>query len=307
LSRRVYANLFELIHRVIKGIFNKKRDARKPASMLVSVIASLVIHGIALWAVLHQTALDMQPIGDETGNRIAVSILPPAPVAPPAPPLQARAPSLAQATPIVPKEKTTPAPASKKQDRKPAPPERKTAVTNATPSLSKTERSMPPPEQDFSAHLDAARKRRQQAEGVNAPESASAKEAAENDNSVAMANIEFSMNRARGKDNVGGLFQVRRVGYRDAELVFHGWSERSRRNSTRLITVEQGSYADIQTAMIKKVIDIIREEKKEDFVWESRHLGKPSTLSARRQDSKELEQFLMREFFPGHMPALPLG
>jgi hypothetical protein len=296
---------------VTQGIFHNKRAAGKPASMLIGVAASLLIHGIALWAVLHQAALDMQPIGDRVENRIAVSILPPAPVAPPAPPPQARAPSLAQAAPAVPRKKSTPAPTLKKQNRKPAPDESKTAAANTTPPLARAERSMPPPEQDFSAHLEAARKRRQQADGLNAPETAETaptNEAAENDNSVAMANIEFSMNRARGnKDNVGGVFQIRRVGYRDAEFMFYGWSERSRRNSTRLITVEQGSYADIQTAMIKKVIDIIREEKKGDFLWQSHRLGKPITLSARPQDNRELEQFLMREFFPGHTPAAPLG
>lgn len=139
-------------------------------------------------------------------------------------------------------------------------------------------------------------------------DAASANAAQENDNSIAMANIEFSMNRAKGsKDNVGGVFQIKRVEYRDAEFMFYGWSERSRRNSTRLITVEQGSYADIQTAMVKKVIDIIREEKKGDFLWQSNRLGKPITLSAKQQDNKELEQFLMREFFPGHTPASPLG
>jgi hypothetical protein len=71
--------------------------------------------------------------------------------------------------------------------------------------------------------------------------------------------------------------------------------------------VDQGSNADIQTALVKKVIDIIREEKKEDFVWESKRLGKPITLSARPQDNRELEQFLMREFFPDHVPAFQRG
>jgi hypothetical protein len=33
-----------------------------------------------------------------------------------------------------------------------------------------------------------------------------AQEAAQNDNSVAMVNIEFSRNRAKGKDNVDELF-----------------------------------------------------------------------------------------------------
>jgi hypothetical protein len=295
------------------GIFNKKRDVGKSASMLIGGIASLLIHGIALWAVLHQAALDMQPIGNQTGNRISVSILPPVPAAPSAPPPQARAPILAQAAPAVPRKKISPAPAIKKQNRKPPPAERKTAdpAANATPPLARTERSMPPPEQDFSAHLDAARKRRQQVDELVAPESAetaSAKEAPENDNSVAMANIEFSMNRASGnKDNVGGVFQIRRVGYRDAEFVFYGWSERSRRNSTRLVTVDQGSYADIQTAMIRKVIDIIREEKKGDFLWQSQRLGKPITLSARPQDNEELKRFLMREFFPDYTPGSPPG
>lgn len=279
--------------------------------MLIGVTASLLIHGIVLWAVLGHDALDMQPMGDETGNRIAVSILPPAPVVPPAPPPQARAPSLAQAAPAITKKKSSPTPIIKKRSKQSTPDESKMAdAAKATPPLARAARGIPLPEQDFSAHLEAARKRRQGVGGLNVPEpaeTASTQEAPENDNSVAMANIEFSMNRSKGsKDNVGGVFQIRRVGYRDAEFMFYGWSERSRRNSTRLITVEQGSYADIQTAMIKKVIDIIREEKKGDFLWQSHRLGKPITLSARLQDSKELEQFLMREFFPGHMPAAPL-
>ncbi|MGV3741791.1 MAG: hypothetical protein ACO1NO_05740 [Burkholderiaceae bacterium] len=295
---------------MITELFHNKRDAGKSRSMLIGLAASLLIHGLALWAVLHREELDMQPVGDQTGNRIAVSILPPAPIAPPAPPSQAKPPTLAQATPPTPKKKAAPAPGTTKQSRKPAPDDSKTAATRPTPPLASAERSMPPPEQDFSTALEAARQRRQQASGLSAPEPAEtepSKEAAPNDNSVAMANIEFSLNRAKGKDNVGGLFQVRRIGYRDAEFVFYGWSERSRRNSTRLITVEQGSYADIQTAMIKKVIAIIREEKTGDFVWQSTYLGKPITLSAKPQDNKELEQFLMREFFPGHMPAAPLG
>ncbi len=276
--------------------------------MLFGIAASLLIHGLALWALLQRDNLHMQAIGDRTGDRIAVSILPPAPIAPPAPPSQAQPPSLAQVTPI-PRQKAIPVPGTKRQSRKPTTDDNKMAA-KATPPAISSERSMPPPEQDFSAALDAARQRRQQANGMSALEPAeteASKDAAQNDNSVAMANIEFSLNRAKGKDNVGGLFQVRKVGYRDAEFVFYGWSERSRRNSTRLITVEQGSYADIQTALIKKVIAIIREEKKGDFVWQSTYLGQPITLSAKPQDNTELEQFLMREFFPGHTPASPLG
>jgi hypothetical protein len=45
------------------------------------------------------------------------------------------------------------------------------------------------------------------------------------------------------------------------------------------------------------MIAIIREYEQEDFVWESRRLGRNVSLSARLTDNAELENFMMREFF----------
>jgi hypothetical protein len=45
------------------------------------------------------------------------------------------------------------------------------------------------------------------------------------------------------------------------------------------------------------MIAIIREQESEDFIWESKRLGRNVLLSARARDTRGLEDFLMREFF----------
>ena len=55
---------------------------------------------------------------------------------------------------------------------------------------------------------------------------------------------------------------------------------------------------------MKKMIELIREEKEGDFIWESHRLGRQITLSARLQDSAELQQFLLREFFSDYHPVV---
>jgi hypothetical protein len=46
------------------------------------------------------------------------------------------------------------------------------------------------------------------------------------------------------------------------------------------------------------MVKIIRKEKPGDFEWESRRLGKVVTMSARKEDEKELIAFLLKEMFP---------
>ena len=61
--------------------------------------------------------------------------------------------------------------------------------------------------------------------------------------------------------------------------------------------MRQGSNPDIRIAVVREMISIIRRYENEDFVWESRRLGRNITLSARAQDTRELEKFMLREFF----------
>ena len=92
----------------------------------------------------------------------------------------------------------------------------------------------------------------------------------------------------------GGIFQIQRLGYSDAEFLFYGWSKEIRRNTTQLIEVRKGDNADIRIAVIRRMIVIIREHETEDFVWESQRLGRNVVLSARLQDNTGLEDFMMR-------------
>lgn len=49
--------------------------------------------------------------------------------------------------------------------------------------------------------------------------------------------------------------------------------------------------------MIKKMISLIRRHYDGDFNWESQRLGREVVKSARPEDSAELEEFMMMEFF----------
>src|SRR6185436_8441998 len=95
----------------------------------------------------------------------------------------------------------------------------------------------------------------------------------------------------------GGIFQVQRLGYSDAEFLFYGWNKDIRRNTTQLIEVRKGDASDIRLAVVRKMISIIREHETEDFLWESPRLGRNIILSARLRDNAGLEEFMMREFF----------
>ncbi len=95
----------------------------------------------------------------------------------------------------------------------------------------------------------------------------------------------------------GGVFSIVRMGESDGEFMFHGWNTMIHRQLSQRVEVQRGSEIDIRVAMIRRMIAIIRDYERGDFVWESRRLGRDITLSARLSDNDELEAFLKTEFF----------
>jgi hypothetical protein len=95
----------------------------------------------------------------------------------------------------------------------------------------------------------------------------------------------------------GGVFQITRLYYSNAEFAFFGWNKDIRRNTSQLIEVRKGQHSDIKLAVIRRMIAIIRDHESGDFLWESTRLGRDVMLSARPADNAGLEEFLMREFF----------
>lgn len=125
-------------------------------------------------------------------------------------------------------------------------------------------------------------------------------------NRIVAANLGLSNTPTSGGDrrNSGGLFQVERLGYNDAEFMFNGWSNDIGRKAQQRIEVRKGEHSDIRFAVIRRMIAIIREHESADFIWVSPRLGRELTLSARASDNRELEAFLLKEFFAEWRPEV---
>ena len=90
---------------------------------------------------------------------------------------------------------------------------------------------------------------------------------------------------------------MKHKGYDYADLMFYGWHLEIRRNIPQQFDVRKGNSATIELAVVRKMIEIIRQYEKEDFTFHSRRQGRSLKLSARLRDTESLEQFLLREFF----------
>jgi hypothetical protein len=235
--------------------------------------------------------LNRQPLGQKT--------VPP-PAAAPAPatrPQQARP----QPTPKPRSDK----PALKRQapPRAPAPPR-----DVVPPRLAEAPRAVPepaaPPAQEKAAppadmsEMVAAARARRRAAGVPSPdETTGEQDARPQGDEVARANIARSIAQARGRSGAGGVFQITRKGTREASFLFRGWDNDSRASLREMVEVDAGPNGNVEDAIVRKMIEIIRKHQPADFNWNSRRLGRVVTLSARREDTAGLEDFLKKEFF----------
>jgi type IV secretory pathway VirB10-like protein len=156
----------------------------------------------------------------------------------------------------------------------------------------------PPQEVDMQAYIEAQRKRR----GAPAQTDAEESEAARGTRN-ALANI-AAINGRSGQDpnETGGVFSVSNKTFNSADVKFRGWNPNFKRRWLTAVTVERGSEPDIETAIVKKMIELIRKEKNGDFEWDSHRLNRVVTLSARPQDTQELMNFLYKEMFPEYKP-----
>lgn len=95
----------------------------------------------------------------------------------------------------------------------------------------------------------------------------------------------------------GGIFQLTRLGSDDAEFWFAGFNKDFGRKVKQRIEVRKGNYNDIHIAVVRRMIDIVREEVDGDFSWRSHRLGHDVWMSARPADDQALQDFLMLELF----------
>jgi hypothetical protein len=161
------------------------------------------------------------------------------------------------------------------------------------PSAEKTAPDAAPPK-DMLAYMNEARERRR-AGGIfeDEPKEPEAVEREPSAEELRMANVMRNLK----EPGASGIFQIIRMGPRNAQFLFRAWKKDSSVPRRELIEVDAGPGGDIERAVVRKMIELIREYHKGDFNWESYRLDRVVVLSSRLEDSKGLEDFLIREFF----------
>lgn len=266
-------------------------------TLWVTLALSLLVHVGALFLVLQQTRLlapaDEGPELASERMQVRLAAVPrPAPVPTPEPPreivalpnppaqsqraaVRKQPPAVIASTEAAPAISTPPSP----EPSVPAPP-----------------RTSPPVEGDLWSYIQARRRARGE------PEAPAIDDQKAEPNASLAANLPAPATGIATPDKRGGgIFEIKRMDYDDGAFLFFGWNKDMGRKTPQLIEVRRGDNSDIRIAVVRKMIAIIREYSKGDFVWRSpRH--DYVVLSARLSDNAALESFLMRDFFDDPRP-----
>jgi len=281
------------------------RDVLRIPVIRVAFALSLVIHAAALLPWMKPLSFSPPPGEAETKASRFQARLAPAPI--PAAPAES-APSRQTAPQRRP---SVPAPVARATPPSPAP---VIALNSPSPPMSSPVQPPPAPSPpapsppvrnpvpagvgDMAALIEA----RRQARGDPAPPAPPRPQAAEDENQrlnrVVAENLGSQRARNFGPDpkGSGGVFQLEHLYYDSADFTFFGWNRDISRNTRQLIEVRKGDNSDIDIAVIRKIIEIIRDHERGDFQWYSKRIGKNLTLSARARDNAGLEELMLKEF-----------
>ncbi|WP_426207558.1 hypothetical protein [Massilia sp. TWP1-3-3] len=149
-----------------------------------------------------------------------------------------------------------------------------------------------PPAEDMSARIAARQAARAQERAQNGEESE-----ADRGNRLARANIAAANGKSRGDDEETGV-SAKILSFNAANLDFRGWDTVKKRRVLDRVEVELGLHRDIETACVKKMVQLMRQGNAQEVKWNSERLNKKLTLSVRPADTEQLENFLYQELFP---------
>ena len=143
-----------------------------------------------------------------------------------------------------------------------------------------------------------ANRRASEAAAIRANAEATASSRQPSADEIATANINRNLQTlSRERDGTKGIFQILSKGTRTGQFSFRGWTTDERNNWRQVIDVDAGLGGDIELAIVRRMIELIRTHYQGNFNWESHRLDRVVVLSARKADNAELEAFLLREFF----------
>ncbi len=269
-----------------------------------ALLAAVLFHGLVLFLLLQPKYYVLKKPASSSGEKMVwaepLTITPPKPVSKPKPPV-----ALNRPRPPSPKVASKPTPTPSRPvkqvaQKSPPPPQPLPTPAPVLPTIT-TPVPTPPPAEDMMAQIEANRQRRAQARIAQAAPSQEESEA-QRGLRQAQANLANLQAKAQGsgRDEHGGVFKLGSINYHKAEFTFNGWNKNFRRQWPRLVEVQLGNEPDIETAIIKSMIALIRQEREAEFTWESHRLGRIVELNAKPEFGNELLAFLMREFFPAY-------
>lgn len=265
------------------------KPRRTLKTLIAGLIISLIIHSLMVWLIPKPAVkIDLSEAGGKGPLQVtiappAAAVAPPVAAVPPSQPPPVSAPrviAVAKPSPLMPPVALVP--------ESPVKPPDSPAPINKEPPI------------DFMAALNARRAQRQAAEEGVASENAAAREGERELTQSEKATAGFNRNMqalGRGRDGTSGVFQIQSKGTRYAAFSFRGWTTDRAQSKYQLIEVDAGYGGDVELAMVRKMISLIREHYKGNFNWDSQRVGRVVVLSARMEDNAGLEAFLMREFF----------
>lgn len=239
---------------------------------------SLLVHVLLLALVLHRSS--SVPKGSEH-PREGTLVLLTAPVKP------------ASSKPA---EKHKDPPRRHRKAAKPkTPPREEDTVVAQLPSPETASPAPEPAATDMMSMINAARERRRAAAAASGAKEETPQPSL---NEIAAENIRSDLARRSGRPTgTNGIFEILHKGPRMAEFSFLGWREDAHHSWRQVIEVDAGPNGDVELAIVRRMIQLIRTHYQGNFNWDSRRLGRVVVLSARPEDNAELEAFLMREFF----------
>ncbi|WP_147071943.1 hypothetical protein [Sulfuriferula plumbiphila] len=276
-------------------------------STLIAVIASLLVHALLLFTLNQKQMRIGSPSVQDTQAPLVVQLTPlmPARVTPkhakrvpihptknpkirPRPPVkqQTSKPRLKPRVPVSPRPHAPPAAVVATTK-----PSLNTSVMPAAPVVDTTPTASPAPPTDMMSYINAVRARRQAAEQADAEPGANQRNPTPDE--IRMANIKRNLQPG----GTNGVFQILSMGVRTAQFSFRGWTTDSSHFQHQVIDVDAGLNGDVERAIVRRMIELIRQYYKGDFNWESQRLNRVIVLSARKEDNAQLEDFLMKEFF----------
>ena len=211
----------------------------------------------------------------------------------------------AKAAPQIAVETEPPQPAPRAQTSTPTAPQQPKLMTVPSPApqsiplVPETPAPIRPPDAaptDFMSMVNAKRERRAAAEAAGREERiANGREPSADQ--IAAANINRNIQTLTQREGTSGVFQILSKGHRAAQFSFRGWTNDARDARRDVIDVDAGLNGNIDVAIVRRMIELIRTHYQGNFNWDSHRLGRVVVLSARIEDTSGLEEFMMREFF----------